>query len=222
MNPDERTMATSSDEDDTEETPPSPSGVNSAKNGEANLGLLVKVFPHLDKQILTMILKACNNDLIQTIETLIHENPSKPVTPIPPLPHTSLGQRISLIPPHMPFNPTMPRPAVLQPGGLPFAAAVYPGYVHGFGPHGANSPGIHQWKQTRESAYRLHGGKTPWCITLPSQPFCKKAVYSRALVSPNLLNKTMEEKCENCSKLLSASDKFCSQCGNMTSTKDKR
>lgn len=217
--PSDFNMESSSDEDDAEEVPtssPSMAVHSSAKTGEANLVLLKKVFPHLDHQILIMILKACENDLVRAIESLVQDKAMKPFTPIPPMPHTSPAQRVSMLQ-HMPFGTAMARPAVLQSGGVPFAA-VYPGYVHGIGSHGASSPGVHQWNRLQKTPYGFHGDKTPWCITLPNQTFCNKSAFSsRALASPELPSKTSEGKCEDCMKVLNVGDKFCSQCGKMTS-----
>lgn len=214
-------MASSSDEADGEEVttwPPSGAVVSSSKTVEGNLELLMKVFPYVDNQILTMTLKACNNDAILAIESLIKDNSTKPITPIPPQHHASTPQRVSVLQ-RMPYNTAMVRPGVLQSRGAPFASA-YPGYVHGFGSHSLTSPMLQQWNRVQEHPYSFHGGKSPWCNTLPNQPLCKMPIYSRAFVSPNLPHNTSEETCKYCFKLLSAEDKYCSQCGQKTSAND--
>lgn len=214
--------ATSSDEDDDLPTPQSPiSEQPSCHPVESNLFLLTKVFPHVEKQILVMILKACENNLIKAIESLAHDSAMKQCTPILPrvpniqhLPPQIPMQRLPMFQalPHSPTFTSPPR--MLQTSGLQFAA-FYPGQIN---PHVTNPLGFNP--RVLENPYTIPGNKSPWWA-IPNQPFNKKPLFSRSLVFPPELSKArVQMNCNECQNVLNIGDRFCSQCGKMISGND--
>ena len=214
---------TTSDEDDCEDLPTlqSPVTVLSSSNAmESNLGLLMKVFPHLDRNVLIMILKACENNLFKAMESLVQDKRMKPHLPPPIPPHIPHIQHLSQPVPmqRLPILQPLPhpRPRMLQTSGLQLTTFYpgFPGFIHGVGPHGANPLGIHP--RVLETPYNVPGNKRPWCLAIPNQPFNKKPLLSRSFVSaPEHSRKTGVQNCSGCENILNIGDKFCSQCGKI-------
>ena len=201
--------ATSSDDDGTNDVP--------AAHPESNLALLTKLFPHLDKQILVMILKACENNLFKTIQSLIRDSGMRRYTPVFPrvpsiqhLPSQMPTRRLPMFQ-TMPHSPTFASPPqILQNSGLQFAAFGYPSPMsfHDTNPVGF-VPRVHG------NPYNIPGTKHPWCFPVPDQPLNKKPMLSRSVVEPSELTKTgVIPDCTRCHNFVNVGDKFCSQCGN--------
>ena len=216
--------STSSDEDDNDDFPTSPSAISEKPSWysvEYNLDFLTKLFPQLDKQILVMILKACENNLIKAIQLLVPYGNMAPCTLISPhipnvqhLPPRVPIQRQPVFQP-IPHRPTFTNPPrMLQASGLNFPA--HPGYVT---PQCTNLVGFHP--RALESAYTSPRRKSPWYFTVPGQPLNKRPMLSKNFVSPSEMTKTVFKlKCSDCGNFLNISDRFCSQCGKNTLEND--
>lgn len=202
--------ATSSDDDGADDVPTAQS------TPESNLALLTKLFPHLEKQILVMILKARENNLFKAIQSLIQDSGMRQCTPVLPL-----VPNVQHLPPQMPMrrfpmfqrmphSPTFASPPqMLQTSGLQFAAfCPGPMTLHGTNPVGF-VPRVHG------NPYNIPGTKHPWCFPIPDQPLNKKPLLSRSVVEPPELTKTgVIKDCTRCKNFLNVGDRFCSQCGN--------
>ncbi len=212
--------ATSSDEEDIEDIPTLQSPISEqplSNSLESNLALITKVFPHVDKHILVMILKACENNVIKAIESLVQDNAMKQFTPISPrvptihhLPPQIPMQRLPMFQ-HLPHSPTLTSPPRMsQTSGLQFTA-FYPSQINArvTNPLGFNP-------RVLENPYTMPGNKRPCCLAIPNQPFNKKPLLSGSLVSPIQLRKPgVHRNCFECQNILNVGDKFCSQCGGM-------
>ena len=194
--------ATSSDDDDVPTT-----------QSESNLAVLTKLFPHLDKQILVIVLKACENNLFRSIQSLAQDSSMRQCKPI--LPRVPNTQQLPLrMPMHrlpvfqpLPHSPTfVSPPRMLQSSGLQFAA-FYPGPMN---LHGPNPVGF---------VPRAHGNtpgtKHPWCFPISDGPLHKKPLLSKSVVDASERRKTgVIKDCPRCQNILNVGDRFCSQCGN--------
>ena len=218
--------ATSSDEDDTEDIPTSLSLISeqsSLNSVESNIGLLTKVFPHIEKPILMMILKACENNVIKAIQSLVQDNAMKQCTLIPPrvpnlhhLPPQIPVQRLPMFQP-IPYSPTFTSPPrMLQTNGLQFNA-FYPGQINS---QMTNLLGLSP--RVPLNPCTISGNKSPWCLAIPNQPFNKAPLLPRTLVSPptEISKSGFYKNCPECQNTLNISDRFCSRCGTMVSAND--
>ena len=216
--------ATNSDDADDIPTSLLPIFEQSSSNSvESNIVLLMKVFPHVEKQILMMILKAYENNVIKAIESLVQDNARKQcTTPVPlrvpnmhHLPPQIPMQRLPMFQP-FPHSPpfTSPPPRMLQASGLQFTA-FYPGHPGQINTHVPNPLGFNP--RMLQNPCTFSGNKNQWWLAIPNQSFNKRPLVSRTLVSPSaeISKSGLDRKCTECQNILNISDRFCSRCGTM-------